>query len=848
MGSIWQRLKQRLARQRPPPLNERFAGFLDIGAANDRFLSRLSEMMEVASGPRPLGKDTVESGFRTLSAAVHALVGSLVTMAPGRYQALLSRLQEIEAELGGALPEQAAEELPLVLLPGDPLALRPEVVGGKAAHLAALLSVPGVVVPPFFAVTVRAYRLFLDAVGARKRIGELRWTKALYDASVLKQLCEEVRRAVLMADVPAELGAALLEGYRQVHEATPRSHLGVAVRSSALAEDSEVSFAGQFESVLGVQEAWLLGAYKHVVASRFRQEAVRYARLSGFLDEEVAMPVLVTAMLQPQVSGVAYSRDPEDSESVLITAVRGLAVAALDGRVTPDRYRASREPPHRLTLRQPAHKEMVLRCSEQGGVLEVPLLGEAQDLEVLDETQAARVAELALRLEEHFGSPQDVEWVIDEAGLLQVVQSRPLASHSAEAPTVPTFTPDGRRLLLSGGVRAYGGIVCGKVAHVLDLEELDQVPSGSVLVVPTTSPRLSAAVERAVAIVAEAGSPTGHMATVAREFRVPTIVGAEGALGALPPGAVVTVDAWSARVYEGEVPELLSLRTTSDRPSRDAAKESLRRLLDRVAPLTLEDPTSPDFRIERCQTLHDLARFVHQKGMAEMFGVEGLSARERRQARRLRWQVPMELLVLDLGGGLATEAGAAVALEQVTSVPFQALLEGMTDPRLRWAGPVGFDLKGFMSVVVRSAADDQRYGEPSFALCSRDYVHFSSRLAYHFASCDAMCSSSENQNYARFVFHGGAAVAERREWRAHFLSEVLKQNGFLVRNLGDRVEASLGKLAGEAIEEALVLVGRLMVSARHLDMVIDSPATAEAYAVAFLSGDFGFDFIRKALH
>jgi pyruvate, water dikinase len=846
MGSIWQRLRRRISRRRPPPVAERFSHFLAIGSANDRFLGRLAEMMEVASGPRPLGKDTVESGFRTLSAAVHSMVSSLSAMAPGRHLELPARLAELEAELGCALPGHELEQLPLTVFPGDPLMLRSELVGGKAAHLAALAEAPGVAVPPFFAVTLRGYRSFLDAVGARKRIGERLLTNTWHDNAALKRLCEEIRRAVLLADVPVELATAMVDGYRRLRERAGRMHLGVAVRSSAVAEDSEVSFAGQFESVLGVHEGRLASAYKHVVASRFRQEAVRYARLSGFLDEEVAMPVLVTAMLQPAVSGVAYSRDPDDAEAVLITAVRGLAVAALDGRVTPDRYRLRRQAPHELLLAEPAHKEMELRCSEQGGVLEVPLLGEAQDLPALAEPDARRVAELALRLEEHFGRPQDVEWVIDEGGALQVVQSRPLETREAPAP--PTPSPEGRRLLLSGGVRAYGGIISGPVVQVIDLEQLDAVPAGSVLVVPTTSPRLSAAVERVAAIVTEAGSPTGHMATVAREFRVPTVVGAEGALAALRPGSIVTVDAWAARVYEGEVIELLGLpRSSSERHSRDVAKESLRRLLERVAPLTLDDPASPEFRADRCRTLHDVARFVHQKAMAEMFGVEGLSARERRQARRLHWQVPMELLVLDLGGGVADGTGHAVELGQISSVPMAALLEGMTDPRLRWAGPVGFDLRGFMSVVVRSAADDQRYGEPSFALCSRDYVHFSSRLAYHFASCDAMCSSAENQNHARFVFHGGAAVAERREWRAHFLSRVLRNNGFFVRQLGDRVEASLGKLAADVIEEALVLVGRLMVSARHLDMVIDSPATAEAYAHAFLAGDFGFEFIRKEL-
>jgi pyruvate,water dikinase len=151
-----------------------------------------------------------------------------------------------------------------------------------------------------------------------------------------------------------------------------------------------------------------------------------------------------------------------------------------------------------------------------------------------------------------------------------------------------------------------------------------------------------------------------------------------------------------------------------------------------------------------------------------------------------------------------------------------------------------------MSVVVRSAADDQRYGEPSYALCSRDYAHFASRLAYHFATVDAICGSLVNENYARFLFFGGAAVAERRELRAHFLATVLRYNSFAVKHLGDRVEAVLAKRGAEQIEESLVMLGRLMVASRHLDMVMENRSTAEALAQAFLSGDFGFERVRRA--
>jgi len=284
--------------------------------------------------------------------------------------------------------------------------------------------------------------------------------------------------------------------------------------------------------------------------------------------------------------------------------------------------------------------------------------------------------------------------------------------------------------------------------------------------------------------------------------------------------------------------------TPEDAAACRPVRETLLELMERVTPLTLTDPESPNFHPAHCQTLHDVAHFVQQRAMGEMSAIEELTASERRACRRLVWHRPMEVRLLDLGGAVGPETAREVALADVTSVPLHALLVGMLDSRLRWAGPVGFDLKGFVSVVVRSAADDQRYGEPSYALCSADYLHFASRLAYHFALVDALCGESLNENYVRFRFHGGAAVAERREWRGQFLVTVLEYNGFLVTHVGDRVNAILPRRPVKELEDALVMLGRLMVASRHLDMVIESPAVAVTLARAFLAGDYGFDLVR----
>ena len=836
----------RRRRVRPASLLERFAHFRAIGAANDAFLNTLAALSERQRHGGRLAMRAVVSACESLSAPVATMVKELIAMSGGRYEGLLACYEAIDRELEqDVLKARPIEYGPIIVWPDQADAIRPQVVGPKSARLAEIVRAKSHQVPPFFAVSVYGYRIFFEATGLEDLVHQTLWSSDPADPRSLWKTCETIRRAVLDAVVPASLANAMRGAIQRLRRGHP-SPYAVAVRSSAVVEDTSASFAGQFESVLNVGEDGLLEAYKQVVASKYRPETVQYALASGFLDEDVTMPVLVMEMIEPVASGVAYSQRPESPGRSLITAVRGLAQPVVEGSVTPDCYLASREDPREVIAVVRGDRKGSTRCHPVGGLADTPA-GLADDAPTIDEATARRVAQTSWALEACFGAPQDVEWAIDRSGSLFVVQSRPVGG--IEEGNIPRPTrPDlhGYRMLLRGALAASRGVACGRVYHHLDLSLGEEVPAGVVLVVPHTPPSLGGLVPRMAAVVSAGGSPTGHMATVAREFGVPCLVAVENAFRVLEPGALVTVDGWEGTVWEGEVRELMPARESSPTrpPAQDPVRDLVGKLLTRVAPLTLTDPTSPDFQPANCRTLHDIARFVHQRSMAEMFEVDALSRQERSQARLLAWRFPMEVLIVDLGGGLAGAAGNTVQQEEIVSVPLLALLEGMGDPRLRCAGPVGFDLKGFISVVVRSSADDQRYGHAAYALCGRDFVHFSSRLAYHFARVEAICGESLNENYARFLFFGGAAAAERREWRAHFLATVLRWNRFQVNQVGDRVEAVLAKHRAPVIEESLVMLGRLMVAARQLDMFIRSAAAAEGFARSFLAGDYAFQHMR----
>lgn len=849
MGGFWPRIARHLPRRRrrphSPSAPERFACLRAIGAANDTFLAELARCQEMAEREAPLGLGAVAKAYEALSASAGAMVRTLTAMSGGRYTDLARRFEVLDRELAlEALRARPVQFGALVVWPNDPDACLPGVAGPKAARLAQLVATGEHDVPPFFTVTTHGFQLFMEASGVQDVLDEARASTDLNDAASLSRFSDRASAAVLAAHLPEPLEREIEKALRAIGE-KPGGDVRVAVRSSAVVEDAASSFAGQFESVLNVPPAGVADAYRQVVASKFRVEALRYALARGFVDENVTMPVLIMSMVIPKASGIAYSRSPGGRSSAMITAVPGLAQTIADGRGIPDIYQVADGEPPRIEDVVPGSRPLTLRCAAEGGLEEEPEDGDAGAALALDEREACRVARLAWSLERRFGGAQDVEWALDPAGRLYVVQTRPLHLPASTPTAGPDRIPAGYRVLVRGGARASGGVAAGPVVRLADSTTPGDVPDGCILVVPTTSPRLAAVMGSVAGIVASTGSATGHMATVAREFGVPCLVGAGFSVEALPDGEIVTLDADAGIVFEGVVAERVRREVKGTAPSRrDPVRENFLRLLARVAPLTLTDPESPSFDAEHCATLHDVARFVHQRAMAEMFAVEGLTPAEGRTCRRLSWPRPMEILVLDLGGAVIPGVRRTVSLEALTSVPFAALLEGMMDSRLRWAGPVGFDLRGFVSVVVRSAADDQRYGEPSYALCSGDYVHFASRLAYHFATVEAICGTSVNESYVRFRFHGGAAVAERREWRASFLADVLRHNGFTVRQVGDRVDAILPKRPREELEDALVMLGRLMVASRHLDMIIESPAAATALSQAFLAGDYGFALVR----
>ena len=333
---------------------------------------------------------------------------------------------------------------------------------------------------------------------------------------------------------------------------------GFAVRSSAVWEDGEFSFAGQYSSCLNVPAAEVERRYKEVVGSLFTPRAIFYYRTKGFAEEEMAMAVGVMRMVEARAGGVLYTRDPLDPvrEVMVINGVWGLGTTVVDGAAHADTItvdRASGEIVERR-IAQKVSREVV---DAGGGVHSEPVGEGERGAPCLTDAQAAELARHGAALETHFGRPQDIEWALDGEGRLWILQSRPLQLLAAPAPAAMPRRVAGRRILIDKGIVACKGVGAGPVAIVRTDEDAAGFPAGAVLVARTTATGLAAALPRAAALVTDVGSAAGHLASLAREYRIPALLDTGIATAVLAAGVEVTVDAFHGNVYEGRVEELL---------------------------------------------------------------------------------------------------------------------------------------------------------------------------------------------------------------------------------------------------------------------------------------------------
>lgn len=728
-----------------------------------------------------------------------------------------------------------------------------DAVGGKNANLGEILNRVGLPVPRGFAITTSAFQDFFTHAGLWAEIKRIKLSIVPDAPDSLEQASEEIQHAILSAPMAPALEQEILAAHERLAKECGRNaeDLCVALRSSAIGEDSEVSFAGQYLSVLNVQRRRLLTNYRYVLASLYTPRAISYRLLKGIVDEDMGMSVACLEMIASVASGVMYTRHPFNlqDDRVLLNAVWGLGPYAVDGVVTPDSQSLTRGGLEPQDVRI-AEKPVMLVCGQGGALVEQPVPMELRNTPCLTLEQSRTLARHALRLEEHYGTAQDIEWSLTQGGRLLILQSRPLGLVTGTS-AIPAGMPsvEGREVLAAGGEVAQPGIGSGPAHVILSDEDLSGFPEGGVLVAPHSSPKFMVLMQKAQAILTDFGSVTGHMASLSREFGVPTILGLKTATTDIVNGALVTVDAYSGRVYAGLVQELLRFEAPKTAHMQGTpVHEVLSRVAEEIIPLNLIDPKAHNFRVAGCKTLHDVMRLLHERCYGEMFKLSDLASGEAGVTMRLKAQTGLDLYVIDLGGGVESCADRSRDLhpEDVVSRPFKALLDGLTLDSAQLSTPRPVQVKGLLSVMGQQMmsnpnAGGERFGDRSYAIISDKYINFSSRVGYHYGVLDSYCGRTVSKNYITFSFKGGAADDAKRARRARAIGLILEGNGFRVEVQGDRVVGRLQKHDTDVILEKLWIMGKLLQFTRQTDMLMVDDQSVQAMARCFLSGKYVLD-------
>jgi pyruvate,water dikinase len=842
---MWQRLvKKNQVTNTQTGLAEKYANFQRLLAANNAVLALMSDMEEKLSGDFLFDLQYIRSSVSQLAEEGATLVAALNNLGDHRYDGLVDSFRRIMGEVEDVLNQRREIQKAPLTLSFDQLDLEmAEMVGGKNANLGEVRNRVHLPVPPGFAISTYAYKLFLDYNQLTTRIPDLLGFWRIDDMDSLARVSEKLKSIVNQAQVPPELEAAIDEAYEGLCLQEQNRPL-VAMRSSAVGEDLSLTFAGQYATYLNVPPRELVNRYKDIIASLFTPRALFYLKNKGFKEEEMAMGVAVLPMINAKASGVLFTRQPEAAhqDAVLINAVWGLGKYAVGGVINPDHYLVTYHPPGKVIEQLIPPKEVMLVNVPGGGVQEVPVPPEKVNAPCLSQSHLQQLAQWAVTLEAHYQRPQDVEWALDLEDRLWLLQSRQLQMPVRRAPEGKARTLKQYSVLLDQGSVACRGVGAGPVVLVRRDDDLKNFPPGGVLVARNTSPKYVTVMPQAAAIITDAGSPTGHMALLAREFQIPTILNTGIATQILQPGQEVTVDANYNNIYAGIITELLEPRQSKMNDLADSPVfRTLNAVLKKVVPLNLINPQSETFAPEGCRTIHDIVRFAHEFSMREMFKLTENEIQGGREVVDLDSDLPFKVCILDLGGGLKRGWKRKVRPEQITSIPFKAFWQGLTAMRWPQAKPAG--AQSLSSVFVKSeeevAQGADPYRDQSYVMLSENYMNFSIRLGYHLSTVEAYVGDQINDNYLTFTFRGGGSTTERRERRARLIEAIIDHMDLNYQRKGDTIEGRLAKYPLEQMTQRLILFGKLTLYTKQLDMVLFSEGIVDWYIKDFLREHVG---------
>ncbi|HZQ10907.1 MAG TPA: PEP/pyruvate-binding domain-containing protein [Anaerolineae bacterium] len=307
------------------------------------------------------------------------------------------------------------------------------VVGGKGANLGEMTRA-GLPVPPGFCLTADAYRTFIANAHASETIGTILAQANLENAEDVEAKTVQVRAFLIAQPIPETIESQLRAAYAELAQKLQvgAGELPVAVRSSATAEDlPDASFAGQQDTYLNIRGTIaLLEHVKRCWASLWTARAVTYREKQHYAHEQVALAVVVQAMIESEVAGVLFTVNPvnQHRDEMVLNASWGLGEAIVSGLVTPDTWIVRKD--GEILEREIASKDVAVEYAEIGGTREVSVPAEKRNIPSLNDGQVQALVTLGEKVERHYARPMDIEWAFAREQFY-MLQARPITTLSA---------------------------------------------------------------------------------------------------------------------------------------------------------------------------------------------------------------------------------------------------------------------------------------------------------------------------------------------------------------------------------------------------------------------------------
>lgn len=795
--------------QGPRSIRSLFHKFRRILELNNAAMEKMAVLERALGGEYIFDNAFASRMVRELSKLVHKTAYSLNAMSSDRYVELYDRFEYLKGILedilaGGLGPNAARLTMNFSEISWENLPL----VGMPNVCLAELKRMSDIGVVDGFVLTVTGCRMIL--------------------AQEMPPAASQPLPLSEHPPAPSRLAEAVDKAAQALQQ-----RLGGAQRFHISACEAGILEPG---SVLPVQES----DSGHLVSDLF--EVCRQGARSGLRD--LAVSVREIPPDNHQACLRTYHPGPVAPGSMVVTLKKGPGV---------ERYYLRRSHPFSLLASEILPKDEAAPLADGSRALKVARSGLLRGSGLLHPDQLGPVAEAGIVLERALGIPQELCWGLDKDNRARISDVSPLAVEQEQDPSEPLAEAlEQAESLLRGGSSAQAGVAAGRVVRIRENDDPGAFPVGAVAVARAASPQLAPFMNRAGALVTELGSTIGHLATVVREYRIPAIFGAADALKALPQDEEVTVDASVPAVYRGIIEPLLrQSRAGSELFATDPEFTTLRRLLQFIMPLSLTDPDAPNFAPAYCRSYHDIIHFVHERAVEELLHAQSRGGSGVAAAHRLQSKIPLDIHLIDAGGGLCEDAGGGlredagsglredaaqnVSMEQVLSEPLRSFLAGL-EYGWEYRRDSRLSLRDVFSGLHRTSEvlqSSPEYVGRNLAIVAAGYFNLSLHMGYHFNVIDAFMGDNLNQNYIYFRFAGGLADTARRGRRVELLRRVLARLQFNISIKADLITARLKIVDREAMAAALGQLGLLAAFTRQLDISMAEETSPDGYETAF---------------